>query len=39
MYENGKMRSVETVLRMGTEGLKEYDRRDKFNEDILRTRL
>jgi hypothetical protein len=25
MYENGKMRSVETVLRMGEGGIKESD--------------
>jgi hypothetical protein len=25
MYENGKMRPVETILRMGGEGIKESD--------------
>jgi hypothetical protein len=33
MYENGKMRPVETILRMG--GLKENDGGGEFNQDTL----
>jgi hypothetical protein len=35
MYENGKMRPVETVLRMGGRGIKENDGGGEFNYDIL----
>jgi hypothetical protein len=35
MYENGKMRSTETVPGMGGERIKESDGGDKFNHDIL----
>jgi hypothetical protein len=35
MYENGTMRPAETVLRMGEERIKENDRGDEINEDIL----
>jgi hypothetical protein len=31
MYENGKMRPVETILRIGGGGIKENDRGGKFN--------
>jgi hypothetical protein len=31
MYENGKMRYVETILRMGEEGIKENGGGDEFN--------
>jgi hypothetical protein len=31
MNENGKMSPVETILRMGTRGIKEKDRRCEFN--------
>jgi hypothetical protein len=31
MYENGKMRPVETILRMGVGGVKENDVEGKFN--------
>jgi hypothetical protein len=31
MYENGKMRSVETILRMGEGRIKENDRKGEFN--------
>jgi hypothetical protein len=34
MYENGKMRPVETVPGMGEKGEKENDRGDEFNYDI-----
>jgi hypothetical protein len=33
MYEYGKMRHAETILRMG-EGIKENDRGGEFNYDI-----
>jgi hypothetical protein len=35
MYENGKMRPVETILGTGWGGDKENDRRSEFNYDIL----
>jgi hypothetical protein len=36
MYENGKMRSAETILRtVSWEGIKENDGGDEFNYDIL----
>jgi hypothetical protein len=35
MYENGKMRHVETVPGMGGEGIKENGRGGEFNYDIL----
>jgi hypothetical protein len=35
MYVNGKMRPVETILRMGWYGIKENDRGGKFNYDIF----
>jgi hypothetical protein len=35
MYENGKMRSVETIPGMGEEGIKENDGRGEFNYDTL----
>jgi hypothetical protein len=31
MYKNGKMRPVETILRMGGEGIKENDGGGEFN--------
>jgi hypothetical protein len=31
MYENGKMRPVETILRMGGGKIKENDRGGEFN--------
>jgi hypothetical protein len=31
MYENGKMRPVETILRMGAGGIKENDGGGEFN--------
>jgi hypothetical protein len=34
MYENGKMRSAETIPGMG-EGIKEHDGGGEFNYDIL----
>jgi hypothetical protein len=34
MYKNGKMWSVETILRMGGGGIKENDGGDEFNYDI-----
>jgi hypothetical protein len=35
MYENGKMRSVQTVPVMGEGRIKENDGWDEFNYDIL----
>jgi hypothetical protein len=35
MYENGKMRPVETMPGVGEGGIKENNRGDKFNFDIL----
>jgi hypothetical protein len=35
MHETGKMRHVETMPRMGDEGIKENDRGGAFNYDIL----
>jgi hypothetical protein len=35
MYENGKMRSVETILGMGGEGIKEHDEGGEFKYDVL----
>jgi hypothetical protein len=35
MCENGKMRPIETISRMGEESIKESDGGDKFNYDIL----
>jgi hypothetical protein len=35
MYENGKMRSAETIPGMREGGIKENDGRGKFNYDIL----
>jgi hypothetical protein len=35
MYENGKMRPVETVPGMGGGGIKENDGGCEFNYDIL----
>jgi hypothetical protein len=34
MYENGKMRPVETIPGMGGRGIKN-DRGDEFNYDVL----
>jgi hypothetical protein len=31
MYENGKMRTAETILRRGRREIKENDRGDEFN--------
>jgi hypothetical protein len=35
MYENGKMRPVETIPGMGEEKIKEKDGGSEFNSDIL----
>jgi hypothetical protein len=35
MYENGKMRTVETIPGMGGGGIKENDGGNEFNCDIL----
>jgi hypothetical protein len=35
MYENGKMRPVESVPGMGGEGIKENNGRGKYNYGIL----
>jgi hypothetical protein len=35
MYENGKMRPVETVPGMGVGGIRENDGQGEFNYDIL----
>jgi hypothetical protein len=35
MYENGKMKSVETIPGMGGRGRKENDGGGEFNYDIL----
>jgi hypothetical protein len=35
MYENGKMRPAETVLRMGEVAIGENDEGGEFNYDIL----
>jgi hypothetical protein len=35
MYENGKMKSVETIPGMGGRGIKENDGGGEFNYDIL----
>jgi hypothetical protein len=35
MYENGKVRPVETILRMRGEWIKENDGGCEFNYDIL----
>jgi hypothetical protein len=35
MYENGKIRAVETISRMGEGGLQEDDGKSEFNHDIL----
>jgi hypothetical protein len=35
MYENGKMRHVESIPEMGERGTKEYDGWGEFNYDIL----
>jgi hypothetical protein len=35
MYVNGKMRPVETILRLGGERVKENNGGDEFNQDIL----
>jgi hypothetical protein len=35
MYENRKMRPVETILRMGGGGIKENDGGSKFSKGIL----
>jgi hypothetical protein len=35
MYENGKVRPVETIPGMGGGGLKENDGQSEFNYDIL----
>jgi hypothetical protein len=37
MYENGKMKPVETVPRKGGGGVKENDGGGKFNYDTVRT--
>jgi hypothetical protein len=34
MFENGKMRHVETIPGMGERGIKENDGEGKFNYDI-----
>jgi hypothetical protein len=39
MYENGKMRPVETIPGMGGGWLKENDGRGEFNYDILQELL
>jgi hypothetical protein len=35
MYENGKIRPVETILGLGEGRIKENDGGGKFNSDIL----
>jgi hypothetical protein len=35
MYENGKTRPVKTIPGMGGGGIKEKDRGDEFNHDML----
>jgi hypothetical protein len=35
MYENGKMRPVETIAGVGRGRIKENDRRNEFNYDVL----
>jgi hypothetical protein len=35
MYENGKMRPIETVPRMGREGIRENDEGCELGYDIL----
>jgi hypothetical protein len=35
MYENGKMRPVDTIPGMGERGIKENDGGGEFNHDIL----
>jgi hypothetical protein len=35
MHVNGKMRTAETIPRMGRGGIKENDRGDEFNYEIL----
>jgi hypothetical protein len=35
MYDNGKMRSVETIPGMGVRGIMENDRGGEVNHDIL----
>jgi hypothetical protein len=37
MYENGKIRYVETILRMRGEGIKENSGGGKFYYNIVRT--
>jgi hypothetical protein len=34
MYENGKMRPIETITEMREEGMKENDEGGEFNYDI-----
>jgi hypothetical protein len=38
-YDNGKVKSVETIARMEEERLKENDRGGEFNSDILEALL
>jgi hypothetical protein len=35
VYENGRMRHVETILRMGGGRIKENDEGSEFNQDTL----
>jgi hypothetical protein len=35
VYENGKMRPIETIPGMGERGIKENDGGGEFNNDIL----
>jgi hypothetical protein len=35
MYISGKMRPIETILRMGVGGIRENNGRGEFNCDIL----
>jgi hypothetical protein len=35
MYENGKIKWVETILGIGGREIKEHDGGDEFNYDIL----
>jgi hypothetical protein len=37
MYENGKMRTAETIPGMGRGGIKANDGWSEFNYDIMRT--
>jgi hypothetical protein len=39
VYENGKMRPAESILRMGAGEIKENDGGSEFNYDILQKLL